>query len=486
MKNYNLSRTIKYLTSKKQNQFMAICFSGVLTMGLSACNEEQLSETSDATITAATLESAETLAKINPADLAQQQTLEHDHGQYGYRQPGYVNQDAYITENVYGVENLAYYGDWDSNRVYIIDVDNMALLTSVEDTGDGPYGIDQQGVNKAYALTRRTESLTVVDNYTLENKGLIELQHKPRSTNFNANTLLSLVSGGDKAMTSIIRTDMDKVTKVVGENVLTTPHDYGGSLSTGHPLWVSDQHFFMLDRAARQIQLWNRAGQMLSTIDTPTSIHHVFQPPSSTMAFDEKNVFYAVIEGNRDEQVSPGIIRFSIVKNSLQQTGQVNLHDFDPENLDIGTMGSHHADFHPDGVYIYMGSAEGHAFVINKNTMEVEAMIDAGAGAGHTTFLPMRNQAIITNHNSTYVTVIDTVNDQFVKNVEVASSASPDYKSQAHTSGVSLDMKYFYSTASHDGVFYRIDLDTWEVTKTYIGGNLLMGSFVWNGEAVNM
>ena len=118
--------------------------------------------------------------------------------------------------------------------------------------------------------------------------------------------------------------------------------------------------------------------------------------------------------------------------------------------------------------------------------MDIEAMVEAGTGAGHTTFLPMRNQAIITNHNSTFVTVIDTDTHQFIQNVDVADSASPDYKSQAHTSGVSLDMKYFYSAASHDGVFYRIDLDSWEVSKTYIGGNLLMGSFIWNGEGINM
>ena len=62
----------------------------------------------------------------------------------------------------------------------------------------------------------------------------------------------------------------------------------------------------------------------------------------------------------------------------------------------------------------------------------------------------------------------------------------PGDKLQAHTSGISPDGMYFYSTASHDGVFFRIDLDTWEISKTYIGGNLLMGSFVWNGEGVNM
>jgi len=404
---------------------------------------------------------------------------------FGYRQPGYVNQDSYTSDNIYGVENLAYYGDWDSNRIYIIDVENLALLTTVENTGDGPYGIDQQSPDKAYALTRKTESLTIVSNHTIENMGLIPLQHKPRSTNFNANTLLSLVSGGDKAMTSIIRTDMDKVTKVVGENIETHPQDFGGSLSTGHPLWANDHHFFMLDRAEREIQYWNRAGRLLSSLATPTSVHHLFQPPASTMAAGEEDIYYAVAEGNQNEQISPAILRFQIVNHQLVQTAQVNLIDHAPYFLNASEMGAHHADFHPDGNSIYVGSAEGHVFVINKHSMEIETMIDAGPGAGHTTFLPMRNQAIITNHNATYMTVIDTDTHSLIRNVEVANSASPEYKSQAHTSGVSLDMRYFYSAASHDGVFFRIDLDSWEVSKTYIGGNLLMGSFIWDGDGTN-
>jgi DNA-binding beta-propeller fold protein YncE len=404
---------------------------------------------------------------------------------FGYRQPGYVNQDSYTSNNIYGVENLAYYGDWDSNRIYIIDVDNMALLTTEENTGDGPYGIDQQSPDKAYALTRKTRSLTIVNNHTIENMGLIPLEHKPRSTNFNPNTLLSLVSGGDKAVTSIIRTDKDKVTKVIGENVETHPHDFGGSLSTGHPLWADDHHFFMLDRAGREIQYWNRQGRLLSSLATPTSVHHLFQPPASTMATGEEDIFYAVAEGNQGEQISPAILRFQIVNHQLVQTAQVNLIDHAPYFLNASEMGAHHADFHPDGNSIYVGSAEGHVFVINKHSMEIETMIDAGPGAGHTTFLPMRNQAIITNHNATYMTVIDTDTHSFIRNVEVASSASPEYKSQAHTSGVSLDMRYFYSAASHDGVFFRIDLDSWEVSKTYIGGNLLMGSFIWNGDGQN-
>ena len=81
------------------------------------------------------------------------------------------------------------------------------------------------------------------------------------------------------------------------------------------------------------------------------------------------------------------------------------------------------------------------------------------------------------------MSVIDTVNHKRLRNIKVATDASPDYKSQAHTSGVSLDMQYFYSAASHDGVFYRINLDTWVVDKALpVDANLLMGSFIWDGD----
>jgi DNA-binding beta-propeller fold protein YncE len=409
------------------------------------------------------------------------------HGRFGYRQPDHVNKDSYISDNIYGVENLAYYGDWNSNSIYIFDVDNMRLLTTVDNTGDGPYGIDQQSPEKAYALTRKSNSLTIVNNQTFENDGLIPLEHKPRSTNYNQSTDLTLVSGGDKAMTSIIKVKQDKVVRTIGENLETHPHDYGGSLSTGHPLWVNDRQFFMLDRAARKIQLWNPRNELLSTLHTATSVHHIFQPPATTMKKGDEYVYYAVEEGNQGERISPAILRFKLKGSKLVQTGRVELNSIDPSTYDAGVMGAHHAAFRPDGEYIYVGSAEGHLFVIDRKGMKVKTVIDVGMGAGHTTFLSMRNQAVITNHNDTFVSIIDTINHKLVRNVEVASDASPDYKSQAHTSGVSLDMQYFYSAASHDGRFYRINLDTWNVIKTEpVDANLLMGSFIWNGDGTNM
>ena len=408
-------------------------------------------------------------------------------GDRGPHQERHADRDGYISDNVYGVENLAYFGDWNTNSIYIFDVDNMSLMVTVDDVGDGPYGIDQQSPAKAYALTRKTNSLSIVNNQTFENDGLIPLLHKPRSTNYNPVTDLTLVSGGDKAMTSIIRVKNDKVIQVIGENEETHPHDFGGSLSTGHPLWVTNQKFLMLDRAAREIQLWHRTNGLLSTLDTTTSVHHIFQPPASTIEHREKHIYYAVEEGNKDEPTSPAILRFKLHGNTLTQTGRIELNSIDPTTYDSALMGAHHASFRPDGEYIYVGSAEGNLFVIKAKTLEVEKVIKVGQGAGHTTFLPMREQAIITNHNDTFVSVIDTKNHRWIRNTEVADTASPDYKSQAHTTGVSLDMQYFYSAASHDGVFYRINLDTWVVNKTLpVDANLLMGSFIWDGDGSNM
>jgi len=392
----------------------------------------------------------------------------------------------------YGAKNLAYYGDWDSNRVFIIDVDKMSLLKIVEDTGDGPYGVDQQDPSSAYVLTRKTESLTIIDNHHIENTGIIPLDHKPRSTNFNPDTGLSLVSGANKVMTSIIQVENDAVIDVVGHDVIVEPHDFGGSLTTGHPLWINNTHFFMLDRVYRQIQLWSRHTGLLSVLNTPTSVHHVFQSPLA----HSNNIYYAVVEGNQLEGLSPSILRFKIQNWKMEITGEAILSDYDG-GLDPAVMGSHHADFHPDGVHIYIGSAEGHVFVVNKNSMTVVTMIDTGLGSGHTTFVPLHNVAFVTNHNDTYMTVIDTVSHTWLRDIEVAVDSSADYKSQAHTSGVSADQRYFYSAASHDGVFFRIDVETLDEETVGISWlnlellidddvNILMGSFIWDGEGDNM
>ena len=427
--------------------------------------------------------------------------VSQDSGMGSGPQPGPGPDHRYRHGPGHDAKNLAYYGDWDSNRVFIIDVDNMALLEIVENTGDGPYGCDQQDASTAYALTRKTESLTVIDNHFFENIGKIFLDHRPRSTHHNSDTGFSLVSGADKVMTSLIWVNNNKVTNVFGVDKEAIPgnSDFGGSLTTGHPLWIDDEHFFMLDRAHRKIQLWSRHGGRVSTLNTPTSVHHIFQSPLEH--FDK--IYYAVVEGNQGEKRSPSILRFRIQNRKMVITGEAILSDYNGAP-DPGVMGSHHADFHPDGIHIYIGSAEGHVFVVDKNTMDVVTMIETGLGSGHTTFVPMHNVAFVTNHNDIYMTVIDTINHTWLRDIEVASPPPTGHKSQSHTSGVSTDQRYFYSAASHDGVFFRVDVETIneeiveispldiEFELEHVLGldnydvNILMGSFIWDGEGDNM
>ena len=131
MNTMTLKNRISSALNTHQRRILVVCLSGTLALGMGACNEDTLSDINEV------IDDAELLAKTNSTDLSQFQTVDKNHGPFGFRQPGYVNQDAYITENIYAVDNLAYYGDWDSNRVYIIDVDNMTLLKTVENTGDG-------------------------------------------------------------------------------------------------------------------------------------------------------------------------------------------------------------------------------------------------------------------------------------------------------------------------------------------------------------
>jgi hypothetical protein len=289
-------------------------------------------------------------------------------------------------------------------------------------------------------------------------------------------------------MSTVIHVNSDRIRNAYGVDELVYPHDFGGSLATGHPLWIDHDRFFMLDRADRQIELWSRSFGLLSVIETPTSVHHVFQSPNDQF----RKTFYAVVEGNQD--LSPSILRFRITHGrNMVVTGEAVLRNFDPVSLLPENMGAHHADFHPDGIHIYVGSAEGHVFVVNRHSMAVVAMIDAGLGAGHVTFAPVHNRAFVSNHNDTFMTVIDTIDHSWMAEIEVAGSASSEYKSQSHTSGVSADQKYFYSAASHDGVFFEIDIEKLEISDSLdlesVTGedvNILMGSFIWNGEAEDM
>jgi hypothetical protein len=235
------------------------------------------------------------------------------------------------------------------------------------------------------------------------------------------------------------------------------------------------------------IHLFDLEGELLDSMKTPASVHHII-PTDRGRAMNRREsvTLYGVVEGKqfKPRQAPPGVIRFEVTDDKLTLTAGCNL----PPDPVYGyeCMGAHHGDLHPDGLHIYLGSAEGHTFVINRNTMAVAAEIETGAGNGHTHFVPERNIAIAINHDDTFVTVIDTRTHTFVKNIWVTFAAKPGRKAQGHTTGVSPDQRYFYGVASDMGVFFEIDLDDLELSRTlFLDGYPLMGGFIWDGKVAD-
>ncbi|WDE03463.1 hypothetical protein SG34_018970 [Thalassomonas viridans] len=379
-------------------------------------------------------------------------------------------------------EIVAYYGDKLEDRLVVVDVNNMALKSANATYGADPYPVDKAGdLDKVYAITRGSNSMDVIDSQTFEQIGLVELPHQPRSAEaYNAQMRLQLVTGVDKPMASLIDIDNDTVAASVGEDLVYDANgDYGGSNATGHPFWFSKNKFALIDRPNRVIYVYKvrlkRNGEYkvteLSSVATPTAVHHLVQG-------DRKRTFFALAEGSAQNNYAPLVIKYKMRRGVLTQVAQT------PLALDsVEEMGGHHADMHPDGIHMYIGSTEGKLYVLNTETMTIVKSVEVGQGAGHTTFAPERNLAIITNHKDTFVSVIDTATHSLIKNVTVSGPQQNGTILQSHTSLVSPDMNYFYAFATDNGIFYELDLNTLEVSRTLeTGGTPLQGVFLCDGQ----
>lgn len=373
-------------------------------------------------------------------------------------------------------ETTGYYGDPTFNRVVAVNVDNMSFDGDVS-VGNVPYPVDRAGkLDKIYAITRGDSSVDIVNPETLENIGKIVLDHTPRSGEaYNDKLGLVLMAGGNKAMSSLIDPKTDIVVATAGEDILTTPYDYGGSLSSGHPFWFSARKFAVIDRANRKIHMYKVKGNSnngyetvkLDTINTPTSVHHILKAGKK---------FYAVMEGAPNDLIYPGLLELKVIGKHLIKQRKVFL-DFE----DVAVMGSHHADLHPNGKHIYIGSTEGNMYVVNRHEMVVSDVISTGAGCGHTRFVPSKDLAITTNHKDTFVSVIDSRTHEKIKDVTVSGEQMYGQILQSHTNHVDEDGDHYYAFASDNGIFYELSLDDLEINRSVsTGGTPRQGVFISN------
>ena len=390
------------------------------------------------------------------------------------------------------LQTHALYGDYESSKVFNIDVDEMKLDSIMNvSPAVGPYGVDCETDTEAFALTRRSDSIAVINFRNNSVEKVIPLKFHPRSTATLDNLDLVLVSGKTKPMSVTIGKTDHEIKRYFGEDVATSVHPvdsanyFGGGNATGHPFWLADgKRFLMLDRVNRKLILYTKDSEIpLAQIDTETTAHHVLNI-SSEVDSSGNGTYYMVLEGPKDPKNSSipaaGIMKFTIDSSNTITVDTI----FHAAHEDGG---AHHARFYGDK-YIFFPTYSGRVYVVDKNSMSAVASFKAGLGAGHITFSIPKRLAIVTNHKATYVTVVDLSNPQnpkVIANVDVAKPLTAQEwaagkNAQAHTSHVDESGRFFYSCANCEAKFYSLDLDYLWISKSIHlpGTYVAMGDFI--------
>ncbi len=360
------------------------------------------------------------------------------------------------------------FGDPEQSRIVGMQLSTMKKVFDFPLAGENIYSSDIINDSKSYGYGRGSNKVFILKKDSkgvFAEQGIIDLPFAPRTGAKNRKLGLTLITGSRKPMYAIIDTKNDTLVATGGRNELTYTDDsnHGSHWATGHGVWLTDNHFVVPDREARDLILYEVNSKTLKVkelnrIDTPSSVHTVIGSLNN-----DKGTYYAVTEGSDSSR--PAIMELKFNGKNINSPRIVMM-----PGTDATKMTGHHAKPLPDGVHIYMGTSDGGLHVINKKTMKIVKTIKAGKGAGHTTLIKKHNLAVITNHTDTVITVINTLTHTKVKDITVSGESIKDTALQSHTARISPDSKYYYNFATDNGYYYRVNLLTLEKDKQFYTG----------------
>ena len=368
------------------------------------------------------------------------------------------------------VNDTLYYGDIINNDVIGLDLKLMQQVQTINSNGEYPYEIASALQDELYVLNRKDYVIGVLEpvNNTISKE--ITLSFYPRSIKINLTDILLTSANEPAAM--VITSDVASTSYT--DSSYKDPISYGGSNATGHPVWVNNSEFLLLDRTENTMELYTK-GSYLPTdkLTTKSSVHHVLA---------KNGIFYGIMEGEQNV-VSPGIVKFSVSNGQINLITERLLSDLPnlPSDFLPATWGAHHGAFHPTKDYIYIGSAEGNVFVLDLQNLDLADTFKAGKGIGHFTFY--NNMLITTNHYDTFKSfhdASDPTNHLFIKNLYFSDQIYEGITMQSHTTHIVDNKLYFMFNTDHDSTLYKIDLDRLSIDQTITLSNryCLMGSLV--------
>ncbi len=375
------------------------------------------------------------------------------------------------------------------NRVLRIDYNTMTYR-AIPVPGNNPHSIDRAGESdKFYVRTQNSYSFDVV-NFKDDSVKTVDLgDHKPRAIGaYNKKYNIQLLSGKDMPIVDVIDVTNDKVIATLGErrhyNKSEITSNAGAGSATGHALWFDEDHLGIIDRVNRVVRVYrvrkDKDGSLHFDLTSELSAgtaFHALERDRFPKTKEDTQIFYAMGEGDLTQNINPYVLelRFDPATGHLTRTGRTVWCSESNQKIDNITPTTHHAGVSPDGKYLVVPVTDGKVYIIDRASMKTLKVLPAHLGAAHIEFSAAKHLAIVTNHFSNILTIIDMDTLAVKKEIQIGFNHEFDpndkHLFQPHFSYVSPDGKYYYTFATQDGNFLKIDLDSFEIVdKIHVGG----------------
>ena len=383
--------------------------------------------------------------------------------------PGdHMDDDSMVTTEVTTTSTTLYYGNINNDTVVLIDTENMLLKEVLKSNGVNPYEISQALDNELYVINRSDYTIGILDTISNIIVDEIALGFYPRSISINLDDILTTSVNEPAAAIITSNTASQSYT----DSAYVTPASYGGENATGHPVWIDDNYFLLLDRTENTIELYQKGSYTpIDKLVTQSSVHHVM---------NKDGYYYGISEGKQNG-VSPGIVKFSVANGKITLDMERILSSLPdlPDDFNSASWGAHHGAFHPTSDYIYVGSTEGNVFVLDLEQLTLVDTFKSGKGVGHFTFY--NNILITTNHYDNFKSFYDAsdaTSNKFIKDLRFSDQIYSGVTMQSHTTHIVKDKLYFMFNTNQNSTLYKINLGNITIEESLILENAycLMGS----------
>ena len=182
---------------------------------------------------------------------------------------------------------------------------------------------------------------------------------------------------------------------------------------------------------------------------------------------EDSLTLYAMVDGDVGEKIAPSVLEivFDPSEGKLTEEGEV---EFEDSKAIVNTIKptTHHSGISADGKYLIVPILDGKVYFINRKSMKLKKVVEAKLGAAHVNVSKEENVIVITNHFSQYLTFIDAKSLEVIKHLDISVyefDPADKHLIQPHFSYIGPKGRYYYTFATQDGMFLKIDLRTLEI-----------------------